>query len=129
MRSIDTNALLRLLVEDPDNKKQCEAIRNLVVTDEQVYVAQVVQIELVWALQKAYQFSKAHIIFVLELLANNGAFELQRYKKYIKALDYYRKNNVGFSDCIILAEIEEKKAMPLITFDKKLGKLDNTYLL
>ncbi len=129
MRSIDTNALLRLLVDDSTAKKQCEIIRSLVAEDEQLYITQVVQVELVWVLQKAYQFSKAQIVFVLELLANNSAFELQCYKKYLKALDCYRKNNIGFSDCIILAEIEEKSAMPLITFDKKLGKLGNTYLI
>ena len=129
MRSIDTNALLRLLVDEPGNKKQCETIRNLIATDESLYVAQVVQIELVWVLQKAYRFSKEQIVFTLAMLGNNRAFELQRYNSYMRALAYYREYNIGFSDCIILSESVAETATPLITFDKKLGKLENTLLI
>lgn len=130
MCSVDTNVLLRLLVDDPGNKKQCHTARAWAIKlEETLYISQIVQVELVWVLKKAYEFSKEEILLVLQTLNTNGAFELQQADLFRKALSYYQLGNIDFSDAIILSEAEESRAIPLITFDKKLSKLGNTSFL
>jgi predicted nucleic-acid-binding protein len=130
MSAVDTNVLLRLLVDDPGNKKQCTIARKWASElEETLYISQIIQVELVWVLKKAYEFPKENILLVLQTLNTNGAFELQRSDIFKSALSYYKLNNVDFSDAIILSEAESSMLTPLVTFDKKLGKLNNTVLL
>ncbi len=129
MSTVDTNVLIRILIDDPSNKKQCERAREFVSTLKQLYIPQIVQIEFTWVLTKTYEFTKEQIIFVLKSILNNGAFKLEKRNIFIKALSYYQQYNVSFADLIILAEAEENDALPLVTFDKKLGKLTNAQLV
>ena len=130
MSAVDTNILLRLLVDDSDNKKQCAAARKWAAElGETLYISQIVQVEVVWVLKKAYEFPKENILLVLQTLYANGAFELQHSDIFRKALLYYNLNNIDFSDAIILSEAESSMHTPLVTFDKKLSKLNNTTLL
>lgn len=130
MPAVDTNVLLRLLVDDSANKKQCTVVRHWASElKETLHISQTVQVELVWVLKKAYEFPKEKILLVLYALNTNGAFELQNSDIFKKALAYYNLTNIDFSDAIILAEAEVLMVTPLVTFDKKLGKLNHTKLL
>lgn len=52
MIAIDTNVLVRILVEDPDAPEQCQQARNLVLSaSEPVWIAQIVLVEAVWVLE------------------------------------------------------------------------------
>ncbi|MEY3221099.1 MAG: hypothetical protein RIT27_2456 [Pseudomonadota bacterium] len=44
---IDTNILVRLLVNDPTEQKQIDIVKTLLQQTKQVYITQIVQIELV----------------------------------------------------------------------------------
>lgn len=127
MKTADTNILLRILIDDGTDKRQLERVRELALNFGQLYIPQIVQVELVWILKKT--FTKEQILFILETLLKNSAYELEKRNIFIAALSYYQASNVGFSDCLILATAEEKEAVPLITLDKKLGKLANTQLV
>jgi predicted nucleic-acid-binding protein len=128
MKSIDTNVLMRILVDDPSNQKQCLIARQTVANLEKVYVSQVSQMELGWILKRDYSFAKNEIIALFEMLLMNSALELQNRNAFTKAIKFYRESTADFSDCIILAEAVEANAIPLITFDKKLAKLNHTII-
>lgn len=129
MQAVDTNVLLRILVDDPDNQKQCLSARQWAENVERVYISQVVQVELVWVLKGCYELAREKIIFLLEAIKKNGAFELQRLDSFTKAIHYYQTYTADFADCIILAEAEKAVTHPLATFDKKLAKLPHTTIL
>lgn len=128
MKAIDTNVLLRILVDDPSNQKQCLIARQTVANLQKVYVSQVSQMELGWILKRDYSFTKNDIIALFESLLINSAFELQNRTVFAQAIKYYHDSTADFSDCIILAEAIEANAIPLITFDKKLAKLNHTII-
>jgi predicted nucleic-acid-binding protein len=128
MITIDTNVLVRILIDDPDEQAQTDAARALAKTVRQVYVPQIVQVECVWVLESAYKLDKPTIIRLLEHLQSNSAFILQRSEIFHAALERFCKNNVDFSDCLILEESQEFGA-PLYTFDKRLGKQPEATLL
>ena len=122
MIATDTNVLVRILVDDPGQPDQVASARRLASREKQLFIAQIVIIELVWVLQSAYKFDKQEIIAVLEHLLHNQAFILQSEARFHQALALYKANNCDFSDCIIAVE-STHAGHTLFTFDKKLARL------
>jgi predicted nucleic-acid-binding protein len=84
-----------------------------------------VLVETVWVLKSLYGFPKKQIVETLEHLVNNQAFVLESETLCRDALILYRGTNVSFSDAMILVN-SRQKGYSLLTFDKKLVKLDGT---
>ncbi len=54
MIAIDTNILVRLLINDETAQAQVDLAKGLLKRAKQVYISQIVQIEMVWVLETAY---------------------------------------------------------------------------
>jgi len=128
MLALDTNVLVRVLVDDPTAMGQCHRARTTVSEAGEVYVPQVVQIETIWVLASAYGLDQAAIQATLGAIANHPAFSLQRPEVFHAALQYYGDGHADFADCMILAE-SASAGHELATFDRKLGKLPGTRLV
>jgi predicted nucleic-acid-binding protein len=61
MIAIDTNILVRLLINDETAQAQVDLAKGLLKQAKQVYVSQIVQIEMVWVLETAYQFEATNL--------------------------------------------------------------------
>ena len=125
---IDTNVLVRVIVEDAGQPEQTKIARDLLDNAQSVYVPQIVQVEFVWVLTKTYKTDKAILLNVLEHLLLNPAFILQRRDVFKIAVELFKESPAGFADCMILAESLDIKSL-LYTFDKRLSKHLNTQLL
>ena len=126
MVSVDTNVLVRILIDDPAQQQQNEWARSLVHNCAQkIYITQIVQVECVWVLRAVYRLDKSAIIGILNHLVSNEMFVLQRLDLFKTAFYLYQRSQAGFSDCLILAESQAAKT-ELFTFDKKLLKLAGT---
>jgi predicted nucleic-acid-binding protein len=121
MIAIDTNILIRLLVDDKGQPEQVEAARKQVKKEGAVFIPQIVQVETVWVLESAYNLSRKQISPVLGHLDNNAAFTLQSRSSFQKAMNLFIQGNGVFSDDLILAE-SQRENLKLLTFDKKLSK-------
>lgn len=119
MISVDTNVLVRALVDDPSEPRQLAAARALLERAKEVYVPQIVQVGTVWALESAHSLPKAEVVGVLEHLRDNAAFHLQGRPQFAAALDEYRRGTADFADYLVLAESRTQK-LKLATFDKRL---------
>lgn len=128
MISIDTNVLVRLLVNDPSEPEQNQLARSLVKTAGQVFVSQIVQVETVWVLESAYNFEKAQVLTVLSAMSSKQSLLLQHAEHFALALEQFANSNAGFADCLILAESQQEQ-LELWTFDRKLGKLQGAQRL
>ena len=58
MIALDTNVLVRLIVDDPKEQLQTKRAKSILHNIDQVYITQIVQIEIIWALETAYGFDK-----------------------------------------------------------------------
>lgn len=126
--AVDTNVLVRILVDDPGQPAQVAAARNFARKAEQVFVAQIVQVELVWVLESAYKLGKETVLMVLEQLLRNEGFQLQEEEGFMHALGLFRDSSADFSDCLIATQAA-RYGEGLMTFDKKLARLDGVGLL
>jgi predicted nucleic-acid-binding protein len=126
MITLDTNVLVRVLIDDQE-ATQMRAARKLVQKAKQVFIPQIVQVELVWVLARAYDLKESQIMMILNELYHNAAYNLEHEDTFAKALQLFENNAMDFSDCLIYTISEEEKAFPLYTFDKKLLTLENTH--
>lgn len=128
MIAIDTNVLIRLLVDDPHEKTQSQLARQLLLEHGQAWVSSVVLIETVWVLQSRYQLTKAEIIAVIEKLIEHSRIQLENAVYINESLTVYRNSNACFADCCILNNAK-KQSFVLYTFDRKLSRLQGTELI
>lgn len=128
MIAIDTNVLVRVIVEAAGQPEQTKIARDLVENAQKVYIPQIVQIECTWVLAKVYKIDNAALVAVLEHLLINSAFILQQPERFKNAIDLFRQGHADFADCLILVESSHVDTV-LHTFDKRLGRHNNTRLL
>lgn len=128
MLAVDTNVLVRCLVDDPSAPEQCATARRVVGEADTVYVPQVVQAEVVWVLADAYGLTKTAIRQALTAVADHPAYKLQRPEVFAAALELFLAGRADFADGLILAE-SRSVGCELATFDRKLAKAEGTKLL
>ena len=122
MIAVDTNLLVRILVDDPSQPAQVKAARALASQAKQVFIPLVVQVETVWVLESGYKLSKKTIIQALEHIEINQAFVQEDEDLCHLALNLFRSSDVDYSDCVILSTCQSSKH-ELYTFNKRLAKL------
>jgi predicted nucleic-acid-binding protein len=123
----DTNLLVRILVDDPGQPEQVVIARRIASEAKQIFVPQIVAVELIWVLQAAYKLDKAIIVQLLEHLLHNSAFVLQAEERFLESLGLFKQHTVDFADCLIAAESRAANCT-LMTFDKKLSRLNGVNL-
>ena len=125
MIAVDTNVLVRGLVDDPGEPRQVASARAALARARQVQVSQVVQVETVWVLETAYGLPKSEVLAVLEHLRGNVGFQLQQRAQFEAALAEFRHGTADFADYLILSDSRARKSK-LLTFDKRLLKSPGT---
>ena len=121
MIAIDTNVLVRALVDDPKEKRQVQAAKARIARAGQVWIPQIVQVETVWVLETAYRLDKATVMAVLDHLLGNRAYVFQREETFRRAYSAFREGPADFADYLILAE-SEAAGHTLVTFDRRLQR-------
>ncbi|POZ52883.1 PIN domain-containing protein [Methylovulum psychrotolerans] len=128
MIAVDTNIVVRLLVNDPTAQAQVALAKALLKRAKYVYVPQIVQVETVWVLEKSYQFDKAAVLTALKHLQKSPLFILQHKAQFDAALATFATHHADFSDCLILSDCLENTHQ-LFTFDRKFARLQAVTLL
>ena len=96
MIAIDTDILVRLLINDETAQAQVDLAKGLLKRAKQFYISQIVQIEMVWVLETAYEFDKPAVLTALKHLQKSPFFVLQNKNKFDKALATFEKTMLIF---------------------------------
>lgn len=130
MIAVDTNVLIRYLVND--DEQQAEAARVLLsklTVDNRGFVSREVTLELTWVLKRAYGFSRDKIATVLEQLISSQELEFETEYDILRTVLNFRSNNFEFSDLMVVTAASRYGARPLYTFDRKAARIDGAKLL
>ena len=126
MPALDTNALVRYVVED--DAAQLAAARRLIrkyVSEGQtLFVPVTVTLELEWVLRASFEFAKEEVMQVLSSLFSAGELTFESERALEVALQLYRENAADFADCLHVALAAQAGELPLWTFDKKAAKVN-----
>lgn len=126
MRSVDTNVLVRLLARD--DARQAGAADDAIAKG--AWVSHLVLAEALWVLDAVYERTPKQLVAALELLLAHESLVLQDADAVAAAVAQLRaKPALGFSDCLVLEIARKAGQLPLVTFDKALGRLDGAQRL
>lgn len=130
MIALDTNVLVRFLVQD--DPKQGQAAAELVdglTEQEPGYICREVIVELVWVLERAYKMTRAQIAPAVEGLLTSREFVVEDADRVGLGLARYAMGGAGFSDRMILLASFDAQCACLATFDKALARDKGVQLL
>jgi predicted nucleic-acid-binding protein len=126
MHALDTNVLVRLLARD--DAKQVAAAERFV--EGGAWISHLVLMEAAWVLDSVYDLAPAAIATAMEMLLVHRNLTLEKTEVVAAAIAQFRKRpSLGFSDCLIVAAARQAGHVPVGTFDRELGKLDDVQRL
>ena len=126
MRAVDTNVLVRLLARD--DTTQAGAADDAIAKG--AWVSHLVLAEAFWVLDAVYERTPKQLVAALDLLLAHETLVLQDADVVVAALAQFRaRPALGFSDCLVLEIARKAGQLPLVTFDKALGRLDGAQRL
>ena len=123
MIALDTNALVRMLIEDDQNqaKKVREAVSFAEKKSLQIIILSEVLIETVWVLEAVYKCAREEISQFLEILISTSTFTCPDSAVIRSAVQQYKKGG-DFADLVIIGQAKSHQAKIFFSFDKKLQK-------
>jgi predicted nucleic-acid-binding protein len=131
MKALDTNVLVRYLVQD--NATQAKAATSYIMKhctrSQPAFINRIVLCELVWVLQSAYGYEKEQIAIVIEKILQTSQFSVENSDVAFQALACFKVANVDFADALIGVLNNAEGYSKTATFDKKAAKLDEFELL
>lgn len=131
MQAIDTNLLVRLFVDD--DAAQARKVRDLfddhADEDGELWIFDIVLVELVWTLDRAYGRSRGEIANVLHALTGNATVHLESALPVAQAATLYAQGRADFADCLLVTKAAMIGCESVRTFDKKMRGLPGVELL
>lgn len=130
MIALDTNALVRILIEDDEN--QAKIVQQVVALAEknsvQITILSEVLVETVWVLESAYGCTRKDISQFLEILISTSIFTFPD-STVIRSVAIHYKKGGDFADLLIVAQARKCQAKKLFSFDKNLQKIFPHYVV
>lgn len=130
MIALDTNALVRMLIED--DKNQAKIVQDVVTFAEinslQIIILSEVLIETVWVLESVYRCNRKDISQFLEVLISTSTFTVPDSPVVRNAIHQYKKRG-DFADLVIVGQAKQHMAKKFFSFDKGLQKLFPNYVV
>jgi predicted nucleic-acid-binding protein len=120
--ALDTNVLVRYLVEDDDAQtaRAAALIEGAAAGEDPLFVSQVVLCEVVWVLVSVYDQSRAQVQAVLDGLVRASHLHLEDAERLRRALVAYTGGQGDFADYVIRERARAAGCDHVATFDKKL---------
>jgi len=124
MIALDTNVLVRFLVEDDEKQTRVasQLIRDAIEREEQLYICDIVMCDTVWVLSSSYRFSRAEIVEALAGLLRARAVVFTSTDRLARALEAYATGRGDFADYLIREHAVAAGADTVATFDRSLLK-------
>ena len=124
MIGLDTNVLVRYLVEDDEtqSRRATQLIEKAIAREEELFISDVVMCETIWVLSSAYRFSRIEIVEVMAGLLRARSVVFSSTDRLKRSLDAFRAGKGDFADYLIRELAQAAGAETVATFDKSLLK-------
>lgn len=124
MIALDTNVLVRFLVEDDaaQSARAAHLIERAIKTGEPMFVPDIVLAEVAWVLNRAYEIPKRELLEVFRKLLAARHLVFASSDLLSSALNGWERGKGGFSDYLVRAQAEARGCDRVATFDRALLK-------
>ncbi len=122
MIALDTNVLVRFLVEDDEaqSERARALLQQAVDTGVPCHVSDIVVCEVVWVLQSSYRVRKAEVTEILHRLIQTRSLSFSNPDRIDRALDAFRSGKGDFADYLIRERARAAGCEAVATFDQAL---------
>ena len=124
MKALDTNILVRFLVQDDD--KQCASVNRLLEAAEQesevLFIPLLVVLELIWVLQSVYQVERREILKAIDSLLQLPVLKFEKQPVLRDFIRQAEQSNGGLADLLIGETSLASGCEAVLTFDKGAAK-------
>jgi predicted nucleic-acid-binding protein len=126
--AIDTNVLVRILVQDPSAPDQCAAARRLVdeatATGEPLLVSLCALLESEWVLRSRYNVNRSDLAVALIAMLEAPGIEFEHDATVEEALYLFDQYpTADFADCLLIARATHLGRSRFVTFDAGAARL------
>lgn len=132
--AIDTNILVRILVQDPTAPDQCAAARRLVneatAAAEPLLVSLCALLETEWVLRSRYRVSRESMVAAFIAMLETPGIEFEHdatVEEALYLLDQFP--SADFADCLLAARATHLGRSRFVTFDAAAARLPRGELL
>jgi predicted nucleic-acid-binding protein len=124
MIALDTNVLVRFLVEDDESQtaKATALFEQAIADGTALFISDVVLCETVWVLTSRYGFSRAEVAAVLRRLLNADHLSFPAPSQHARALAAFSAGKGDFADYVIREQALAAGCATVATFDQALLK-------
>ncbi|REJ75144.1 MAG: PIN domain-containing protein [Acidobacteria bacterium] len=119
MIALDTNVLVRLLVEDDEAQTaRCKAlVERIQAEGATAWVSDVVICEFVWVLSTSYKLGRGDVSDLVDALLRARHLVYRDSARLRRALDRFRAGKGNFADYLVREDAVEAGCSQLATFD------------
>jgi predicted nucleic-acid-binding protein len=131
MKALDTNILVRFLVQDDINQanKVIQLFTKAEQNNETLYIPLLVILEVIWVLQSAYSVSRQDIVLAISNLLQVPIFEFESQGTLRNFIISANKYSYDLSDILISQSALSATCETTLTFDKKASQFELFTLL
>jgi predicted nucleic-acid-binding protein len=127
MAAVDTNVLVRLLVED--DAAQTRKSEAFLDSGRPLWISTVVLIETSWFLASVSERSKPQVLAALRGLQDSPDFTLQAAAAVRASVELFAASRADLTECLALELARAEGHLPLATFDRRAAKLPGAVAL
>ncbi len=130
MIALDTNVLVRLLIQDDARQAAiAQAVLDDLTPERPGFICREVLIELVWVLSRTYGLSRNAVSNAIFGLICTEVFVLELEEEVRRALEIFSGSKADIADILIEAAGRRAGASEMVTFDRRAGQLDGVRVL
>jgi predicted nucleic-acid-binding protein len=120
MKAVDTNVLVRFLVQDDEEQaRRATSFFATASPEDPVAVPLVVWVETYWVLTAAYRISRADVLGTLVDLLGRDEIRAESPRAVAAALEKAQTANADFADALIAACARDLGCSGVVTFDRR----------
>ena len=124
MKALDTNVLVRFLVQD--DKKQADVVQSLFYEAENnkqsFFITLLVVLELIWVLEAIYDVTREDILLSLNELLSMPVLSFEKQGVLRRFILSAHSTSFDLSDLLIAHSANDESCETTYTFDKKAAK-------
>jgi predicted nucleic-acid-binding protein len=130
MKGVDTNVLIRYLVQDEplQGRKAAAFITKECSADSPGLINRIVLCEVVWVLETAYRYARSQVAQALDRILRTSQFEIEDHQDAWSALREYQAGG-DFADALIAAVNRRLGCDYTVTFDRGAARSSGFSLL
>lgn len=123
MKALDTNALIRFLVQDDVNQAD-KLFSKAEQNKEVLFVPLLVVLEVIWVLQSAYSVTREDIILAINNLLQMQVLEFESQSVVRNFICCANQYSYDLSDILIAQSAVVANCATALTFDKKASRFE-----